>query len=449
MPRCPLELRARPVLVWAWVASWQARKPWYWLTLRLSAPRQRRVTAGALALFALLVCVRMPQIILKGRFWAEEGQVFFANAWNMPPGQALLNSYGGYLNLIANAATLAARWVLPLRLAPYMTITVSVLVQLCAPLLLMLARDRWLQPVAVRLAGVLLLLLVPSTGEIWLQTLHCQFQLLLCCGIILGLDVAKGRGAWLRTGVLVLAPLCGPVVIALVPLFVARAVIDGSRARLLQGVALAGGAAIQLGVFFHPQAIPDRGYTLDPATLLNVFAVRHVVMPFLGPGAALELGRALRMQMLAGKVPLIAVVLPAVVFGPAVAAMLWPGRPRAALWLMAAGLVAACASYFGARGGAATLISVYAGERYTFAPQALFALSVLALAATSCRLVSLAAWAAVAWLLTVGVPGYFHPVPNTQDGPSWRAEVAIWKADPAYRLFLWPPNWRAQLNPQK
>ncbi len=412
----------------AQAASWQER---------------RRVTAAALGLFALLVCVRMPEIIIKGRFWAEEGQVFFANAWTMPPGQALLNAYGGYLNLIANAATLAARWVMPLRLAPYLTITVSLLVQLCAPALLLTAKDRWLQPLGVRLAGVLLLLLVPSTGEIWLQTLHCQFQLLLCCGIILGLDVPVGRAVWFRTGMLVLAPLCGPVVIALVPLFMARAAIDRSRARLMQTMALGVGSAIQLVVFFHPDAIADRGYTLRPLTLLHVFAVRHVVVPFLGPGAALALGRALQ----AGELPLVAAALPVCVFGPAVVAMLWPGRPRAPLWLMAAGLVAACVSYFGARGGAATLISVYAGERYIFAPQALFALSVLALAASSGRFVSWAARAAVAWLLMVGGLGYFHPVPDTRDGPSWRAEVAAWQADPAHRLYLWPPNWRVQLMP--
>jgi pilus assembly protein TadC len=92
---------------------------------------------------------------------------------------------------------------------------------------------------------------------------------------------------------------------------------------------------------------------------------------------------------------------------------------------------------------------VYAGERYIFAPQALFALSVLALAATSGRFVSLAAWAAVAWLLVGGAAGYFYPVADTRDGPSWRGEVAAWKVNPAYRLFLWPPNWRVQLVPHQ
>jgi len=35
--------------------------------------------------FALLIIMRMPEIIIKGRFWAEEGTVFFQRAWVMPP----------------------------------------------------------------------------------------------------------------------------------------------------------------------------------------------------------------------------------------------------------------------------------------------------------------------------------------------------------------------------
>ena len=120
------------------------------------------LVVAVLLLCALLVCARMPNIVIEGRFWAEEGNVFFHNAWTLPPLRALFTSYAGYLNLATNAATLAARWLLPLRLAPYLTILVGLLGQLCAPLLLLTARDAWLGPTWRRIVAVLLVLLVPE-----------------------------------------------------------------------------------------------------------------------------------------------------------------------------------------------------------------------------------------------------------------------------------------------
>ena len=64
-------------------------------------------------LLGAMICLRMPDIIATGRFWCEEGNVFFHNAWVLPAGKALFNPFGGYLNLAANAATLAGRWLLP------------------------------------------------------------------------------------------------------------------------------------------------------------------------------------------------------------------------------------------------------------------------------------------------------------------------------------------------
>lgn len=59
-----------------------------------------------LALFVLIVMVRLPMAWVQGRFLGEEGTVFFAYAWHHSAGDALWRSFGGYLNLGANAFTL-------------------------------------------------------------------------------------------------------------------------------------------------------------------------------------------------------------------------------------------------------------------------------------------------------------------------------------------------------
>lgn len=402
------------------------------------------VTPALLILFAMLVCLRMPKIIIEGRFWAEEGTIFFHNAWVLPPAQALLTSFGGYLNLVANAAALATRFLLPLRLAPYLTIAVGLLFQLCPPLLLLTARDSWLGSMRVRVAALLLLLLITGAEEVWLHTLHCQFQLALCCGIILALEAEQASGRLLRYALLLLAPLCGPGAIALLPLFFARAALDRSLPRLWQAATLALGAAIQLALFF--QVVPGRRYSLDPITLLDVFTVRHLYIPFLGVSRASVAAPVIQAYRLAGHVPLPATLLPIAVFVPFLAATLWCRRDRTAFWLLAAGGLLACASYFGALGGAAALIDTPFGARYSFAPQALFNLSVLALTVTAPRWIAVAARGVVLWLLIIGAAAYFHPSKVISKGPSWRAEIAAWQADPSHKILLWPRGWSMSLE---
>ncbi len=407
----------------------------------------RPVRVLLLALFAVLVIVRMPEIVLKGRFWAEEGRIFFADAWTMPPLKALFISYGGYLNLIANAATLTARLLMPLSLAPYLTIAVGLAFQLLPPLLLLTARDAWLGGTWTRAAGVLLLLLVPGTEEIWLQSLHCQFQLTLCCGVILALESQNGLAALARLAILALTPLCGPGAILLVPLFLTRAALDWSGARLAQGLTLALGSAIQLLLFVEPFA--SRAYRLQGTMLLCVVSIRHVVEPFFGLKLAYRAGGEVQQQLASGSVPVWALLLPVVVFMPSAVLLLRSPRAAASRWLMAAAVLTALPAYYGAIGGTAILIGAQSGERYIFVPQALLGLAILAFAATSAGNVARVASVVVVWLIVVGTGTYTSTLKSVRNGPAWRDEVRAWQIDPSHTIRLWPDGWTVKLTPRR
>ncbi len=412
--------------------------------LVVQGARVRLAPAALLVLFALAVCVRMPEVLIKGRFWAEEGRNFFPTARALPPLAALLHPYGGYLNLVANAAMLAASRLMPLALAPYLTIAVGLLFQLLPPWLLLTARDPWLRHWQTRVAGLLLLLLIPASEEVWLQTLHCQFELTLCCGIILALEPTPGGAAIPRWAILLLAPLCGPGAISLAPLFFARAALDRSRARLVQGLVLAAGSALQLALFTAPFA--GRQYRLDPVIMLCIVAVRHVTLPFFGIAAANMLFHRIRATFQADHLPLWAMLLPVVVFAPLISVMSRQKRATPALWLLAAAGLSATAGCYGAIDGASRLVEPDCGERYAFVPQALLVLAILALAATASRKVALASWGAVAWLIAVGAENYADTRPEINDGPSWRAEVRAWQQDPSHAIRLWPEGWTVALS---
>ena len=412
----------------------------------LERPRERSLLRVwlPLAIFGALVCCRMPEIIMRGRFWAEEGSQFFVSAWTMPPAKALFTSYGGYLNLIANGAALEARWLLPLPVAPYMTIAIGLLFQLCPPLLVLTAGDAWLRPPHIRFVALLFLLLVPCSEEVWLQTLHCQFELLLCCAMILALETATGWRSGLRLVLLALAPLSGVVVIALVPLFVLRAAIDRSNARLLQTLALAAPASVQMIFFFH--AIPGRDLALHPVLLLCAFTIRDLALPFLGADAANRIGTSIRASLTVSHIPILAVILP-----PALGILLLVAIVRArattAFWLLSAGALIAVVSYAGALGGVASLLFDVGGQaRYVVVPHSLFCLSLLAFSTAANDWMKYAAWAVVVWLLCLGAWMFATPSRIVGHGPNWQNEVALWRNDPHHVIRLWPDGWTMTLD---
>ena len=98
-----------------------------------------------LVAYAVAVLVRMPDILIKRRFWAEEGEVYFHNAWNERWYDALFAVHSGYLNLSASVATLLAVYLVPLEFAPLVSTSFALLVQLCPAFLLITGRVEWLR----------------------------------------------------------------------------------------------------------------------------------------------------------------------------------------------------------------------------------------------------------------------------------------------------------------
>jgi hypothetical protein len=386
----------------------------------------------------------MPTIIISTRFWAEEGRHFFENAWIMAPLPALFTSFAGYLNLVANAAAIVARWLVPLQFAPLATIGTGLTFQLLPPLLLLTARDSWLQPFQVRVAALVLLLLVPASEEIWLQTLTSQFELLLCCAIILALDIDVGWRAWLRLTVLALAPLCGPVAIVLIPLFLIRSALDKSTHRSIQSTVLVASSLLQVLLFLRGE--PGRQYALHPALLSCAFTIRHLALPFFGIDIANKVAISIRSSLQVSKIPVLAVLLPPLAFTfLLVMAFLRRRMANPAIWFLTTAAVIAVASYVGSLGGVASLLTDVRGQgRYVVVPQTLFYFTVLTLTVTAEGWGRRVGWIVILWLCAVGAYSYSHPF--MAKGPSWGDEIALWRADPSHAIQLWPAGWTMTLD---
>ncbi len=399
----------------------------------------------ALAVFVALVWVRIPEIMHYDRFWAEEGTVYFARAWTLPWWQALWAPASGYLNLAANAAGLAARYLFPLHDAPRVTTLVAFAFQALPAVLLVTARDAWLRRPAVLFAAILILAMPPVCDEVWLNTTNSQFHLALAAALCLALEVPIGVGAPARRLLLFLAPLCSPGCVALAPLFVARAALDRQKGRAIQAGCIVAGAVLQFALFYT--STPGRGHISGPATAASIFAVKHLAIPFLGEQGAVLIADGLRDEVFAGHYPIAAIVAVAAVCGLILAAVVVRRRSEPG-WLLVAGLALACLSYYGALEGGTALISVVGENRYAFAPCMLFALAVLALAATAADRIAQGAWAAVVWLLVIATQQTVLPQdPIFVQGPRWKTEIARWRANPGHPLAIWPAGWAVIVPP--
>lgn len=405
-----------------------------------------------LAGFALLVALRLPAAWVHGRFLDEEGTIFFAYAWHRPALDALFRSFGGYLNLGANATTLIdARLVraglLPLEFAPYLTMLTALLFQLLPAILLLTGGGRWLANRWAIVAGLLVIAIGPRTEEVFLDVLHIQFHLALCTALILALEMPRARAV--RIGycaILFATPLCGPAAIVLLPFFALRSLIAWDRARLVQTVALAAGAAAQMLLFFTPS--PVRGAFLDPVSLAAMLFVRLAAMPFSTASLANKLGKLIYAAYAGGGIGWWAAAAGAAAYFAALVVLAWRNRRDAAIWLIVPGLALAAVSFGGGMIATAPRewFSVGAGERYNFLPLTLLTLGLIALATRPEGRYRRVCAVLCGLTLVSGAISYPKPVRELRHGPAWTDEVAAWRQDHDHPLAGWPKAWSVDLS---
>lgn len=405
-----------------------------------------------LAGFVLLLMLRLPQVWLHGRFLGEEGSVFLAYAWHRPAGEALWRSFAGYLNLAANAATvmlaeLVRKGVVRLEFAPYFTMTLGLLSQTIPAILILTGPARWLANRWAIIACLLIIATSPMTEEVFANVLHIQFHLALSCALILALDVPRSRRVKMAYWVpLLLAPLCGPGAIVLLPLFVLRTLLDRNPDRLAQTLVLAAGTALQM-LMFYTQS-PARGHLLDPATIANIMFVRLTATPYVFALFARSLGDDVyALYRTGGPAWWCMTAVSAAYFGWLLREATHGGRD-AAFWLIISGLSLAAVS-FGA--GMLSLhpsgwFNVLEAQRYTFIPAVLLAIGLVALTMRKQgrrRYLFLALS-----VLTLGSGGitFLIPFEELSDGPGWRSEVALWRKDRGHLLASWPRQWKVDLS---
>ncbi len=263
-----------------------------------STPRTRIFFwAVAVAITATLLFLRRPDAVLHAQFWAEDGVVWFADAYNFGALKALLRARDGYLQTLPRLASAAALWA-PLVHAPLVTNVIALVIEALPPLFLVSSRMRNLGPLGLRCVLALLLLFVPDSSEVHAAITDSEFQMaVLACLVIIAEVPRTLAGRIFDVVVLTLFSLTGPFCVLLFPVALLRTLApllvrqstnaqvtqSESRWRWIQVSVLAAGGLVQgLTVLTTAGARLNTTLGASVATFVQIVAGQIVLPLFVG-----------------------------------------------------------------------------------------------------------------------------------------------------------------------
>ncbi len=202
-------------------------------------------------LVALAVVSRNPAMFTHWQFYAEDGAVWYADAYNGGWLHSLTLPAGGYLNTLQRVGA-GLSLLVPFGYAPLLMNIFGLLWQ-CLPVTILLSpRCRRWGSLTTRMLFAALYGAVPHAREVHVVLTNSQWHLALVLPLLLFSAAPRSRlGAALDGALFALAGFCGPYGIVLVPAGLLFWYLRRQRWTLVQCGLLAVGVAAQVLVLLH------------------------------------------------------------------------------------------------------------------------------------------------------------------------------------------------------
>jgi hypothetical protein len=350
---------------------------------------------------AVILAARRPAQIRNPQLWAEEGKIWYAEAYTLGA-RALVKSFGGYLNTTQRFVAALSQWMDP---AWVPTIFVAAAFGLT---LYVAARTQSARfPLSPHVGYALAVVLVPDTFEVLLFLNNVDR--VTAAGLVLLLVSRDARRWWEHahdTAAALLFGLTGPYSVIFAPLFVWRALQRRTRASFVLAVLVIGCALTQgsLIVLHEKGRLADEGPVamghgeFEPRKLLAVPGMR--IAGSLLAGSRVPADYPLPVETALG----VGVLLAVGFLG------LRKGRARTErVWLAIACLLVLASALYRCRRVLPDLCHAVYGARYFYLPQLIVLWLLLVLAVDERRWLSRAAAVLLLWILAVNIPRLREP----------------------------------------
>lgn len=252
-----------------------------------------KVLIGVILIGSLLIISRQPSVVYHPQFWAEDGAVWYADAWNRG-WIALIQPHTGYLQTISRITAMIAVQ-LPFLWGPALFMLIAGLAQL-APLLYWFSPryDTLIPHWGARLFLAFVYIGLPNSYEVNMNLTNAQWHLALVAFLIVFSQPPKTHRTWWRDlSLLALAGVSGPFSVLLWPVAAWHTWITRSRWAQHTLSVLSATALIQ-GVLILVTAGQARSHAPLGASLLTL---SRIIAGQIGLGAAIGLRGYAVMQL--------------------------------------------------------------------------------------------------------------------------------------------------------
>lgn len=253
-----------------------------------STPRPRPTAPWiglGVGLAGIAIVLRRPEAIFHAQFWAEDGAVWFADAYNIGAWASLFRTHGGYFQTIARIAG-ALSQPLPLAWAPFTLALTAIAVQILPVLLILSARHaRNCPDFRVRMGLAALYLALPYSAETHAIVTGAQWRMALVGFLILTAHPSP-KIAWRIFDLIgiVLCGMSGPFALFLAPIAFLHWRSNRERWTLRILIALLICAAIQFSAIWLSSGHARNTYTLgaSPQGLIRILGGQIFVGALVG-----------------------------------------------------------------------------------------------------------------------------------------------------------------------
>ena len=244
-----------------------------------------------LILIVLLICFyRSPYIFLNGRFLAEDGSVWFSNAYSYGFLKGITQIYFGtqYFNLWANITSVIAI-LFPLKFAPLVTVYMAFLAQLYLYVFIIFGESNFLTNKLDKIIGVFIVIITPAmVPQVWLASNVSQVYFSITT-ILIYFQRENIKNFYYKFSpyLLLVSSLSSIIPCLLSPFFVLKYLKQKSKFNLINALLISIGTIFQFILFFYIKLSGLEALSDGPRYIVNFekifnFTYNVVVKSFLG-----------------------------------------------------------------------------------------------------------------------------------------------------------------------
>jgi hypothetical protein len=366
----------------------------------------------------------------------------------------------GYFSLWPNIATTIAAKLTPLSYAPLITTVLAFLIQIMPMAIILWSRSAYWESPLKKILGVCIILFVPASYGVWLNTINSQFFFTVISYLLLfeASDINIGRKWWYRI-LLICSGLTGPVSCLLSPFFILKAWKEKKSEAIVQAGIMAACSIIQIFVIWFsytydsiPTPIRFTYGTLSIQVIASILWTQSIALTLLNREIAYKFYELINTAYMSGGyvhgVITLGLIITEILFYFFISSGL--SMLQKLMFLGSYFLIILLSVAASLPPDKLTLILPGTGGRYFYAPNTILLLTILVniyfakdsfKKLKNCILISLLAFA-----LALGLINYKKIPLKHADWPKWKDEIAKWQEQPEYKVKIWPSGWEIKLS---